>query len=96
MKHLNYERLSKSGFTNRLLDFVKEYEKARNITLYDDVVDWIVEEKTDCIKAFLSSPQKKSFKVINILLYKINTLINRVNLINRKRELYQEFLSFYE
>lgn len=52
MKNLNVEKLSKSGFSNRVLDFVKEYEKAGNIKLYDTVADWFIEEKYECIKAF--------------------------------------------
>lgn len=83
MGNLNYEKLYKSDFTDRLLDFVKEYEKARNITLYDDVVDWIIEEKIDCIKSFLSSQPVGYFEGINTLL-------------NKKRALYDEFISFYE
>lgn len=83
MANLNYEKLSNSGFTNRLLDFVKEYEKARHVTLYDDVVDWIIEEKTDCIKSFLSSQPIGYFEGINTLL-------------NKKKALYEEFMKFYE
>lgn len=83
MKNLNVEKLSKSGFSNRVLDFVKEYEKARNIKLYDTVADWFIEEKYECIKAFLISKPRRYFAGMNTLL-------------NKKDNLYKEFMSFYE
>lgn len=81
MKQLNYQKLSTSGFTNRLLTFTKEYD----INLYDDVVDWIIEQKIDCIKSFLDSkPQYPCYS-------------NSVNaLLVTKEALRQELMSFYE
>lgn len=81
MKNLNVEKLSKSDFSNRLLSFVKDYEAFLNINIYNDVVDWIIEEKYDLIKVFLSSKPIKD--------------IDRA-LLDRKKALYEKFISFYE
>lgn len=83
MKTLNAKKLSESGFSNRVLDFVKEYEKARNVKLYDTVADWFIEEKYECIKAFLISQPRGYFAGMNTLL-------------NKKKALYEEFIKFYE
>lgn len=105
MKNLNVEKLSESGFTDRFLDFVKEYEKARNIKLYDTVVDWFIEKKYEYIKTFLSSKPKRYFSGMNTFINKIKCFFSykyrrnftRMNtLLNKKDNLYKEFMSFYE
>lgn len=83
MENLNVEKLSKSGFINRLLDFVKDYEKARNVKYYDDVVDWFIDQKYTYIKSFLSSVPNENIG-------------EKQSLLDRKKALYEEFISFYE
>lgn len=83
MKNLNVEKLSKSGFTTRLLEFVKDYEKAKNVKYYDDVVDWFIDQNYTYIESFLSSVPKENINV-------------KQSLLDRKKTLYEEFISFYE
>ncbi len=83
MKNLNVEKLSKSGFTTRLLEFVKDYEKAKNVKYYDDVVDWFIDQNYTYIESFLSSVPKENSNV-------------KQSLLDRKKTLYEEFISFYE
>ncbi len=82
MTNLNVEKLYKSDFSTRLLCFAKDYGKARGVNFYDDIVDWFIDQNYTYIKSFLSSPNK-------------NSGINK-SLLNRKKALYEEFISFYE
>ncbi len=81
MKKLNFEKLSKSNFTVRLLEFAKDYETELDTDIYNDIVDWIIEEKSDLIKGFLRP--KPLIGIYSTLL-------------DRKKALYEELLTFYE
>lgn len=81
MKILNWEKLSQSNFNVRLLDFARDYEKATHVDLYDDVVDWIIFEKSDLISGFLQSEPLCDCTQ---------------ELLDRKKKLYEEFLNSYE
>lgn len=83
MKILNVEKLSKSGFIDRLLDFAKDYGKAKNVNFYDDIVDWFIDQNYTYIKSFLSSTPSQGSGV-------------NQSLLDRKNALYEEFISFYE
>ncbi len=83
MTNLNVEKLYKSDFSTRLLCFAKDYGKARGVNFYDDIVDWFIDQNYTYIKSFLSSTPNE------------NNGINK-SLLNKKKALYEEFISFYE
>lgn len=83
MKHLNFEKISKTDFPARLLAFAKDYGKAKNVNFCDDIVDWFIDQNDTYIKSFLSSKASE------------NSGMN-TSLLDRKKALYEEFISFYE
>lgn len=83
MKNLNVKKLSSSDFPTRLLAFAKDYGKAKNVNFYDDIVDWFIDQNYTYIKSFLSSIPSQGSGV-------------NQSLLDRKKALYEEFISFYE
>lgn len=83
MNNLNFEKISKSDFPTRLLAFAKDYGKAKNVNFYDIVVDWFIDQNDIYIKSFLRPTSNE------------NIGMNK-SLLDRKKALYEEFISFYE
>ncbi len=83
MNNLNFEKISKSDFPTRLLAFAKDYGKAKNVNFYDVVVDWFIDQNDTYIKSFLRPTSNE------------NSGMNK-SLLDRKKALYEEFISFYE
>lgn len=83
MKHLNFEKISKTDFPARLLAFAKDYGKAKKVNFYDYIVDCFIDQNDTYIKSFLNSSSSE------------NRGMNK-SLLDRKKSLYEEFISFYE
>lgn len=83
MKKLNEKKLYEADFPSRLLSFARDYGKATNVNFYDDVVDWFIDQNYIYMKSFLSSVPLQGSHISQPLL-------------DRKKTLYEEFISFYE
>ncbi len=108
-KKLNIDRLLESDIIDRFLGFVEEYDKVFGKNVFDTVVDkWLDygKEDYDCIKYFLMTSSSEYCLPFNMKDFISMTLYDFVlskekcvkicALLDEKRALYQEFITFYE
>lgn len=105
---LNVEKLLKSDFIDRFLGFVEAYDTVLNKNVFSSVEKWLEcgKEDYDCIKYFLMTlaPEYKlPFRIEEFIFMSPEELAKEQEkcakicaLLNEKRALYEEFLTFYE
>ena len=106
MQNLNYEKLLNSNFIDRFLGFVEKTDIVHNTYLYKSAQKWLDENDFDSIKYFLDTNASEStitfslhqFTCMNYteFVYFQNVYSEIATLIDEKKSLYQELISFYE
>lgn len=109
MKNLNVKKLLKSDFIDRFLDFVEAYDEVFDKNVFDTVVDkWLDygKEEYDCIKYFLMTSRSEyslPFSIEDFINMTLNDFVTCQEkcakicaLLDEKRALYEEFITFYE
>jgi len=106
MAELNKEKLLKTDFMNRFLNFVERFDLACNKNTLSFVQKWIKEEEYDYIKCFLFTSSIETMLPFSlhefakmkpeefVALQNFYTKVSGV--LHEKQELYEEFLTYYE
>lgn len=106
MKKANTKRLLKTDFCDRLLGFAEKYDEVRGTSSYDNIKKWINENNFDSIKYFLDTYPVEYFLPVTMqqfvtMSYEEFLCLQSVYLevsalIDEKKALYQELISFCE
>lgn len=106
MKNLNVKKLLKTDFIERFLGFVEKYETVRDVNLFETAYKWISTMDFDCVKSFLHTiPVEYSlpFTITDFVYMSYDDFLQFqgksteiLALLDEKKSLYQELLSFYE
>lgn len=112
MKHsfnseiLNAKKLLNSDFINRLTGFAEEYDKFRNLNTLVSIEEWIHNEDYSNIRYFLFTSNVEyliNFSIDEFVsmspddFYYYHEFFSKLAaLLDEKKSLYEEFISFYE
>lgn len=105
MQHfLNTEKILNSDFIDRLIGFAEDYDSLRHSNCLEEIQKWLKDENYSYIRYFLAPDESIfTFSIYEFISLNANTFVywqefytKLAILLDEKRALYEEFISFYE